>query len=285
MKSSYRGMESKIWVTENGEILREESPLGWTLVREPQVKATKLLKEVALYQEDIIKQVSIPSNLFISSPEQISFLKVKLYLPSEYKQELSDYRQKVLDRDANGEVILEINKKIPSQNKILKLPLSSTLHEDLLKSSLFIQANDVKIKRLVQKIVGQEIDSYKASKNIMSWVYKNMLKTPTVSMPSAIDVLNKASGDCNELTYLFASLARAYGIPSEVIVGVVYREGRFYYHAWPRVFVGEWLDMDPTYGQEVADATHIKFAEGELSEQLKLVSLINKLKIEILEYK
>ncbi len=38
--------------------------------------------------------------------------------------------------------------------------------------------------------------------------------------------------------------------------------------------------MDPTFGQEIADATHIKLADGELSMQLQLFEFIGKIGLE-----
>jgi hypothetical protein len=65
----------------------------------------------------------------------------------------------------------------------------------------------------------------------------------------------------------------------------MYMDGSFYYHAWPSVYVGKWLEMDPTSGQQAVDATHIAFFEGELADQLGLIRAIGRLDFEILEQK
>jgi len=58
-----------------------------------------------------------------------------------------------------------------------------------------------------------------------------------------------------------AALLRASGIPCRVVGGIVYSEyfGGFLYHVWCEAFLGEWIDIDPTFGQMPADATHIVF--------------------------
>jgi len=48
------------------------------------------------------------------------------------------------------------------------------------------------------------------------------------------------------------------------------------------VWVGAWVDVDPTFNQPVADATHIKLAEGDLMEQIRLLPVIGQLKVEVL---
>ncbi len=73
--------------------------------------------------------------------------------------------------------------------------------------------------------------------------YVNALldKKPTVSLPSAREVLRTKVGDCNEHTALYVAMARALGIPARIAVGLVYIHGAFYYHAWPEVYLDEGL--------------------------------------------
>ena len=54
-------------------------------------------------------------------------------------------------------------------------------------------------------------------------------------------------------------------------------------HAWPEVYVGKWVAVDPTFGQFPADATHIRLVEGGLDRQVTVVKLVGKLKVKILE--
>jgi len=79
---------------------------------------------------------------------------------------------------------------------------------------------------------------------------------------------------------LFVALARAEGIPARMTSGVTAIEGGegLYFHAWPEVWVGQWVAMDPTLGQDVADATHIKFTQGAMEKQFAIVSFIGRLK-------
>ena len=103
--------------------------------------------------------------------------------------------------------------------------------------------------------------------------YVNALldKKPTVSLPSAREVLRTKVGDCNEHTALYVAMARSIGIPARIAVGLVYVRGvtgAFYYHAWPEVYIDEgsgrglWLPVDPTLNEFPADATHLRLARG-----------------------
>ena len=111
--------------------------------------------------------------------------------------------------------------------------------------------------------------------------YVNALldKKPTVSLPSAREVLRTKVGDCNEHTALYVAMARALGIPARIAVGLVYMHGAFYYHAWPEVYLDEgagrglWLPVDPTLNQFPADATHLRLARGGLDKQAAILPL------------
>jgi transglutaminase-like putative cysteine protease len=109
------------------------------------------------------------------------------------------------------------------------------------------------------------------------WVYENLKKKITISVPSAVQVLEDRSGDCNEHTVLYVALARALGLPARTAAGLVYLRGQFYYHAWPEVWLGEWVAVDPTFGQYPADASHLRFTVGGLARQVELLRVIGRL--------
>ena len=114
-------------------------------------------------------------------------------------------------------------------------------------------------------------------------------KKPTVSLPSALEVLKTRIGDCNEHTALYVAMARSIGLPARVVVGLVHLRGAFYYHAWPEVWVeegrggGMWLPVDPTLNQFPADATHVRLARGGLDRQAAILGLVGRAKIDILD--
>ena len=49
-----------------------------------------------------------------------------------------------------------------------------------------------------------------------------------------------------------------------------------YWHEWVEAYVGEWTQLDPTFGQPVADATH--FALGE-ETSAEITPLLGQLKV------
>jgi transglutaminase-like putative cysteine protease len=116
-------------------------------------------------------------------------------------------------------------------------------------------------------------------------VHDSLDKRITFGVPNALRVLETKSGDCNEHTQLFVALARAIGIPARIAAGLVYLDGKFYYHAWPEVLLTDWTAVDPTFGQFPADAAHLRFVIGGLAQQADLLRLMGNLRIDVLDVK
>ena len=78
------------------------------------------------------------------------------------------------------------------------------------------------------------------------------------------------------------ALARAAGIPARVAAGLAFLDGKFYYHAWPEIWLERWVAVDPTFGQFPADASHLRFTIGGLGKQAELLRLMGTLRIDVL---
>ena len=130
--------------------------------------------------------------------------------------------------------------------------------------------------------MGHEGNPPRAARLIHDWVARHVDPRPTPGAVGAVHVLETRSGDCNERTVLYVALARAAGLPARAVAGLLYRGGRFYYHAWPEVYLGDWVAVDPALDQFPADAAHVRFVVGGLARQAVLVRLIGSLKLEVL---
>ena len=178
--------------------------------------------------------------------------------------------------------ILEVRRELVDAAPPISLPVSDIRLVSYLQPTAFLQSDHPEIRTLAREITGAEKDVRKAALRINDWVYRNVTKKPTVSIPTALEVLQTRRGDCNEHAVLFNALARAAGIPAKTVVGVVHMRGAFYYHAWSEVWLGDWVTIDPVLNQFPADVTHVKFLEGDIDRQLDILRLIGNLKIEVL---
>ena len=148
-----------------------------------------------------------------------------------------------------------------------------------------VQCDNVAIRGQAARIVGAERDVWARALLINAWVNANLEKKAVLSVPSALDVLASREGDCTEHTVLFTALARAAGVPTRMAAGLVWSEElqAFGYHAWPEVFAGRWTWTDPTLGQAIADATHIKLATGGIEDWRGVVAFLGRIRVEVVK--
>ncbi len=279
LKEYFKGMEIDSWVSREGEILKEETPLGLTLIKETKEEILGMIGEKAP-SKDLLKLLSIPVDQRIENPSSLNYLKVRLKGIPQEGFDLDGERQRY------HQGVVEIKREeITSQLDTYSLPFSQKGRQKYLIPSVSIQSKDTRILDVAMKIIGKEKDALKAVKLITEWVYQNIEKQPTLSIPSALEVLEEKRGDCNEHAILFTALARAVGIPTRVSTGLRYLNGGFYYHAWVEVYLNRWFSLDPVLGQFPADVTHIRFFCGDLDRQLEIIKIIGKLRMEILEWR
>jgi len=278
----YKGLKLKSWVSEEGEILKEETSLGWTIVKEPMEKAIVYQRYLLEKPQDVASLISILPKGKIDITDKASYMKVELEGLNVDEFELSNERQDVLSKIP---LRLEIKTKRILKENVLELPIKHKVEDEFMAPSRFIQSDNYEIVQLASKIAREETNSLVVAQRIKDWIFKNIGKRPIISIPDALGTLKRREGDCNEHSFLYTALARAKGIPTKVCYGLVYIDGRFYYHAWCKVFIGEWISIDPTLGQDFVDATHIELLSGGLDKQLELVRLLGKLKIKILEHR
>jgi len=188
-------------------------------------------------------------------------------------------------RDDAGALVLEIRKPQAPDGTSGDFKLPSGMEENL-KSEALIQSDDPKIKKLAAEIVGEEKDRWQTAIKINDWVYRNIEKRFTPDFSNASQTLNSKSGDCGEHTALTVALLRAAGIPARPVAGLVYSpqfEG-FGYHAWTDVYMGRWIQMDPTWGETLANPTHIALARGGILAQISILTqVMGRINIEVLK--
>src|SRR5206468_233245 len=143
-----------------------------------------------------------------------------------------------------------------------RLPARDTVLAEFLAPEPLIQSGDARIQAQARLIVGSEREPARAARLIHDWVHAHVREAVGSGVPSALGVLASERGDCNESTVLYVALARAAGLPARPVAGLLYLDGRFYYHAWPEVYLGDWVAVDPAADQFPADAAHLRFVIG-----------------------
>ncbi len=281
------GIESTLWVTESGRVIRERSPQGFESVVEPEHVARDLGDEVVSVGS-IITLSLVKLKHAIRNSKDRHTLKLKMSKVGGPDLVPQDHRQKILNtvKESDGTFMatILINSEPRGVTEPALLPISQFNGPDFLGDTPEVQKNHPQIRALARELVGDLADSWRAARDINLWVYMNLEKVLADTV-TAVDALRERRGECQSHTYLFAAIARAAGIPTKIVNGLVYSSqyNGFLYHAWPEVYVGEWRALDPTLGQHRVDATHIKLSESGDSHPFKLMEFIGKIQIETIE--
>jgi hypothetical protein len=275
---TYKGVTQTAWVDGNGDIIREKGLLGLTLEKTTKSLATADLP--AGLTEDLTRLASVSGNGVIADPRNKRYLKAGISGMALDNLDIHGGRQSLDD----GILTITVE-KIPDA-AALPPALSPALLPDEVAAFLspepFIQSDD---QRIIAAASIADPDAHPAdnARTLVKWVFETIEKRPVFSVPDAVSVLLNRVGDCNEHAVLLAALARATGIPAKVEAGLVYLDGRFYYHAWNLLYVGEWITVDATFGQMPADATHIRLVSGSPGDQLDLLGVIDNIVLRIIE--
>lgn len=293
---TYAGISAESWIDGRGDILSSTSPMGFTMQRtafEIAVENWKHDRErgataVAGAGSDIINATAIASNVELQTND-LTVLRARLTNVSLEGFDLAGGRQRLA-----GDTLVVTRETgmgsgprgAPPVMFGATLPLAAIGDTAITNATLpepLIQSDDPRIVTQARAIIGTERRAGAVAAMLTRWVYHTLEKKISPGIPSAVQVLETKSGDCNEHTALYVALARSVGLPARTAVGVMYhpRYGRFYFHAWPEVWLGQWVAVDPTWGQFPADASHLRFVIGGLARQVELVRLLGRLRIDV----
>ena len=271
--ADFMGAKNCAWLSKEGDALKETGILGLSMEKVSPQKAQEGIADQGGI--DLTQIASIPSNVEITEPEKLREIKIKIDGTSGML--LLDS-----DRQTFHHNILTIARENLSSSPILNNNLPNEIAV-FLKPAPLIQADDPQIKAQVEKIIKPADTDEQKARKIVNWVYRNIEKKPVLSVPNALEVLKNKVGDCNEHSVLTVALLRAAGIPAQMEAGLVYLHGRFYWHAWNVLYLRKWITADAVFNQIPADVTHIRLVRGDSGEQMNIMGLMGKIKLEVLE--
>jgi hypothetical protein len=267
------------WIDEQGRIV-ETSQLGFDLRRLPYEVAFEnwqadLARLAVSEDRDILETTAIAANRTMN--HRRAQLRVRLSGADLSGFDLNGQRQK-LSHDTLTIAPAHDSAMVASY----RLPFGRLRDPADTRAEPLLQTHDANIVRLARRVAAGERDPRVVAERLNTWVHDSIADRVTFGIPSASQVLKTRVGDCNEHTQLYVALARSLGLPARIASGLAYVDGKFYYHAWPEVLLGDWVAVDPTFGQFPADAAHLRFVIGGLTRQTELLRLMGNLHIDVL---
>lgn len=281
-----KGFLTVTYITPEGRVLREISPMGFVARSVDEKQALDFPAERVSFT-GLLAYSLIAVARPIENADAVTRLRARITGLDAPDLIPGDDRQKIVSSEKSGPawtVTLEVQKNRAGNIARVNRPAPATKFGEFMKPTFEAQSDDPAIIAKAAEITGKETDIFRAAVKINRWVFTNV-KKKYIDTFSGAATLKSLEGECQSHTNLFAALAKAAGIPVRTVSGIVYVPDYhgFLYHAWPEVWAGEWVAMDPTFGQDVADATHIKLTDGELSTQLQLFEFIGKIGLEPLD--
>ncbi len=196
----------------------------------------------------------------------------------------------VVEPQEDGSLRITAKRVEPPEGKQGTRPLTEVPDElaDSLAASSMIQSDAEKLVKTAREVVGSETNAWRAAQKLEYWVFKYMTqKSMGVGFASALESFDTREGDCTEHAVLLAALGRAAGIPTRVVMGLVYLMGVWGGHAWNEVWIeGTWYPLDATNGYGFTDPLHLPMAhmtmkEGGASEFTTLIMGMGTMDVDI----
>ena len=291
VRETLGGVESVLEVSPKDGLVRSElEGAGIVMFKTSKAEALRLDEAVDIFSAALfpVRGVELPPR------DRIEALTTRFTSEKGVSPRIRNYPRQSLRKLDGGQVEV-YTEAAPVPTTGGRLPLQGARVAGFLTSTDYEDLEDERLRETAHREVGDAADAWSAARRINRFVHRHLEnKTLAHAFASATEALRERSGDCTEHAVLFSALAKIVGIPTKLVTGLVFVGGRnpaFGYHEWVEVWLGDrWHPMDPTFGQDVADPTHIKFSEG-ISDPaglrdagLAAASLIGDVNVEVLSY-
>ncbi len=278
----YPFVNNDIWVDESGNTLEESVREGLvtTKVEQPKVIGA-FISDWALAKKDLIYDFSLVRvQPPIKDPKRLTGLAVEISDWHDALPLLQDGGQ-LAEKRGTGRIAVttgSLAQKRPA-------PPVQQPTDAQLKPAVKIESDAPEIVAQAKQLAAGAKNQGELAAALAAWT-ADWLKDTIDDGGGAVESFKSKSGNCQTHARLYTALARAAGIPTRFVSGLVHLEGKgFLYHSWAESFIGDrWVAVDPTYNQLPADPTHIKLLEGHLPEDMApIIAIIGRIKMTVQE--
>jgi transglutaminase-like putative cysteine protease len=283
-------VESTVWLDAEGDQIRSSavSPFGeMSFVLASREEALDLAAAGRIPEEQYARTL-VRSNIRLPQARLIESLTLAIRRPTGPGQVWPSFAgpgQTVLETTP-GRIVLRIDRPDISRRG------TATADPADLRANMYLDTGDALVQKTAREIVGSEKDPFRKAVLLKDWVSTRMTFDLGIAFAPSSEVIRNLRGTCAEYAILLATLARAAGIPSRYLMGLVYLNGIWGGHAWAEMLVdGTWVQMDAAVnGPGDADAARFYFAESSLDagpgDSLAAAQqLFGSIAVDVLEYR
>ncbi len=273
----FKAKDTIWWSSDSGLIVKEKSPVGFILYSQVE----KFAKDPS--HRRLFDYVSLPffkSNKMIQNPETLNTLKVKVH-GFPLKTDLYEKSTVILK---DGTLTMQGLDVETLKKKSYQLPFKGEDFQRYLSPDKWVLSNYKPLQDTgLIYARSNKNDAFLFANYLKGYVFNLVRMRPLFTLSDSKSFLDSLSGDYLERTVMFATYARAGGLPTRLVGGLVYLKGYFYFHTWVEVWFDQWIPVDPTFAQFPADVTHIPLEEGTLEDITSIINDLKSITIEILE--
>jgi len=277
----YPFVNNDIWIDKLGNTLQESVREGLVTTKAEQPNTiAPFISDWALAKKDLIYDFSLVRvQPPIKNPAKLTGLAVEISEWNDAMPLLQEGGQQV-ERHGNGRVIIRTGTLVqPSPGAKPQKPTDAHL-----KPADKIESDAPEIKAQAKALAAGVNSQEDLARVLAAWT-ADWLHDTIDDGGSAVASLASKKGNCQTHARLYTALARASGIPTRFVSGLVLLEGKgFLYHSWAESFINDnWVSVDPIYNQLPADPTHLKLLEGHLPEDMApIIAIIGRIKMTVL---
>lgn len=280
----YPFVSNDIWMDGQGNTLLESVRDGLVTTKaESPTELGAFVGNVALSKKDLIYDFSlVRAEPPIKTLQHLKGLAVEISGWNDSLKLLQEGGQ-VVEKAGNGRITVKTGSAVPP-SPVVK---TAAPDEAYLKPADKIESDAPEIIARSKELATGKNSPEEIAKALAAWTAE-LLKKSVDDGGGALASLKSLTGNCQTHARLYTALARAAGIPTRFVSGLVYQEGKgFLYHSWAESLLGgHWVPVDPTYNQVPADPTHLKLFEGHKPEDMApIIAIIGRIKISVLETK
>ena len=283
----------RLWVDADGQVLKQEVDIlnGYVQYRTTKEGAMAEGREPVKF--DLILASVIKVKHALPNADQTRMVRYQLELKGDDPATIvpTDSRQSLQAGPNKNSAILEVKTMGPLDGQAGP----AEVDPQYLRPNVLVTSEDTEVQHLARKATRGVVDPWQKATKIQAWVHKNIReKNFAVAFAAANEVARNLSGDCTEHAVLAAAMCRAVGVPSRVVVGLVYvdKQSGFGFHMWDEVYVNQrWVAIDPAWNQSTVDAVHIKLSESSLDGVspfeafTPVIRVMGKLEIDPIEFR
>ncbi|MBK5274534.1 MAG: transglutaminase domain-containing protein [Desulfuromonadales bacterium] len=279
----YPFVDNDIWVDAQGNTLYESVRDGLVITKAEDPKQLgAFVGALAVSKKDLIYDFSLVRvEPPIKDLAKLTGLTVEITGWNDAIPLLQEGGQ-TADKSGEGSIVVKTGSAV-----VLPPAKVAADREPYLNPAEKIESDAPEIVAKAQELTAGRKFTREIARTLAAWT-ADWLKDTVDDGGSALTSFKGRSGNCQTHARLYTALARAAGIPTRFVSGLVYQEGKgFLYHSWTESLLGDaWVAVDPTYNQLPADPTHLKFFEGNTQEDMApIIAIIGRIRINVLEAK